>query len=203
MSFRSDAAGRTLHLGDVIGGTTTQPYPATVIGTITAFTDGDVTVETDPAFGERHPTTGNVWTLPRNQVFYLCRNLDGRLRDLGMHLAHSGPALFYVTSMENDARTVIRIDESAPTEERERGLCQALTMHALSVQMSNDRSTPVVDDGPTLVYAASDQVSVTRADQTTIGDGRERGLCVALLSHANDLCCDAAPRRSPSTGEQA
>lgn len=203
MSFRSDAAGRTLHLGDIIGGTTTQPYPATVIGTVTAFTADTVTVQTDPASGVRHPTTGDAWTLPLKQVFYLCRNLDGRLRDLGMHLAHHGPALFYVSSMELDTRTVIRIDLEAPAQERERGLCRALIMCALGVQSRHDPATPMVDDGPTLVYAASDQKSVTRADQTTIGDARERNLCVALLNHADDLCFDAAPRRRPSAGEQA
>lgn len=202
MSLHHDAAGRALHTGDVIGGTATQPYPATVIGTITALTDGAVTVQTDSTFKERHPKTGHVWTLPLSQVFYLGRQLDGRLRDLGDLLAKSGPALFYVTSMENDARTIFRIDAVAPSEQRERLLCEGLTRHALEIPERHSSVTPEIDDGPTLVYAASDKASVTRVDQTLVADDRERALCRGLLKHAHNLCLQAAPLKLRGTSAQ-
>lgn len=203
MSFHHDAAGRPLHVGEIIGGTAAQPYPATVIGTITGFVLDTVTVQTDPAFGERHPATGDTWTLPLDQVFYLGRQLNGRLRDLGMHLAEHGPALFYVSSMELDVRTVIRIDQAAPSDQRDRELCAALTEEALDVLRRLHRAKIVVDDGPTIVYAASDHTSVTRVDQTNVDHPREWGLCRALLKHARNLCSEPAPLHLPATGGQS
>lgn len=203
MSFHHDAAGRPLHVGEIIGGTAVQPYPATVIGTITGFALNTVTVQTDPAFEERHPKTGDTWTLRLDQVFYLGRQLNGRLRDLGMHLAEAGPALFYVTSMELDVRTVTRIDQVAPSEPRDRALCAALIAEALDVLSRGRKAKIVVDDGPTIVYAAGDHTSVTRVDQTNVDNPREWGLCRALLKHAHTLCSEPAPLHLPNTGGQS
>lgn len=184
-----DAAGRPLRVGDTVGGTATQPYAETVIGEVISMTADTVNV-----------VTPEHWTLPAARTFLIGRPLVGVLRFLGLQLAETGPALYYVTPEENETRTVTRADYSAPHDARERDVCYALLDHALHVAHGLRPSFPGVDDGPALVYAASDRTSLTRVDTAGIEDERERSICRGLLKHARLLAEQPVPLRVDEHG---
>lgn len=180
----SDAAGRPLRIGDTVGGTV-ESHPNTIIGTVTSMTPGTVVIETKP---------GLLWTLLANRTFWIGRPLIGNLGAGTRDLVLNGPAVFYV-SPENaiDERTVVWADRSAPDDQRERDVCHALIWHALNLITGNIRPLPGVDDGPALIYAASDRATLTRVDTDNVDDGRERSICRGLLKHALSLAEKPVP----------
>lgn len=177
-----DAAGRILRLGDTVGGTATEPHGSTIIGTLTAIDGNELTV-----------LAAEPWTLPATRTFLIGRPLVGILREESMHLALSGPAVFYVTPEENETRTITWVDYSAPLDERERKVCHALIVHALNVLDQQQQPLHGRDDGPGLIYAASDRATLFRVDEGTVDDPREWGICRALLMHALQLASRPVP----------
>lgn len=186
----SDAAGRPLRIGDTVGGTV-ESHPDTVIGTVTSMTPGTVVVETKP---------GMQWSLLANRTFWIGRPLVGNLGAGTRDLALNGPALFYVTTEENETRTVVWVDRSAPNDQRERSVCYALILHALALVDYREKPFPGVDDGPALIYAASDRATLTRVDDAAVEDNRERFICRALLKHACQLAEERVPVRLDEHG---
>lgn len=186
----SDAAGRPLRIGDTVGGTV-ESHPDTVIGTVTSMTPGTVVVETKP---------GTQWTLLADRTFWIGRPLVGNLGAGTRDLALNGPALFYVTPEENEMRTVVWADRSAPDDKRERQVCHALILHALALDGYRIKPLPGVDDGPALVYAASDRATLTRVDDGIVEDLRERSICRGLLKHAAALAVEPVPVRVDEHG---
>lgn len=186
-----DAAGRPLRVGDIVGGTV-ESHPDTVIGTVHSLTPDTVVVETKP----------NVrWTLLSSRAFWIGRPLVGVLGEqFGLQLAQAGPALFFVTPEENETRTITRADHCAPRDALERDVCYALIDHALYVAHGMRPSHPGVDDGPALVYAASDRATLTRIDTAGIEDERERAICRGLLKHARHLAEQPVPVRVDEHG---
>ncbi|MFD9903876.1 hypothetical protein [Streptomyces sp. NPDC059063] len=180
-----DAVGRRIRLGDTVGGATDQGQ--IIVGHVTEIADGRVKVAVDAERAEREE-----W-LTTGRAFFVDRSLDGQLRALGNNLAHSGPALFHLTAVEDDTVTMTRLDHAAPEDPREAGLCRALITHALTVMVRGEQATTTTSQGPALVYAGSDHATLWRVDQTTIDDPREWALCNALLRHALDLCHESAP----------
>jgi hypothetical protein len=184
-----DAAGRPLHVGDTVGGTLPLPTTDTVVGTVTELNGERITVVGD-----------SRWSLPVHRAFLVGRPLVGSLRAAGFQLAVSGPALFYITPETNETRTVTWVDRSAPTDARERCVCHALAVHALEIGDFSKPPLPGVDDGPALIYAATDRVSLYRVDQQTVEDPRERAVCRALLKIARDLAEEPVPLRVDEHG---
>lgn len=185
-----DAAGRPLRVGDIVGGTATQPHAETVIGKITSLTADTVTVDTP-----------EQWTLPAARTFLIGRPLVGVLGEVfGTQLAQAGPALIYVTPEEDETRTVIRADLCAPRDARERDVCHALILHAMHLVTGNKQPHVGVDDGPALVYAASDRMTLSRVDTDTVEDERERAICRGLLKHALALTEEPVPVRVDEHG---
>lgn len=185
-----DAAGRPLRIGDTVGGTV-EAHPDTVIGTVTSLTPGTVVVETKPS---------TQWTLLTGRAFWIGRPLLGALKDLSRQLALNGPAVFYVAPEEGGTRTVVWADRSAPEDPREREVCHALTIHALEVLRRQQKPIPGVDDGPALLYAASDRATLVRVDEGNVEDDREWSICRALLKHARDLAAQPVPVRLDEHG---
>lgn len=186
-----DAAGRPLRVGDTVGGTV-ESHPDTVIGTVTSMTPGTVVVETRP---------GMQWTLLANRTFWIGRPLVGNLGAGTRQLVLNGPALFYVTPENTlDVRTVVWADRSAPDDPREREVCSALILHALALDGYRLKPLPGVDDGPALIYAASDRATLTRVDDGIVEDLRERSICRGLLKHAAALAAEPVPVRVDEHG---
>lgn len=185
-----DAAGRPLRIGDTVGGTV-ESHPDTVIGTVTSMTPGTVVVETKP---------GMQWSLLADRTFWIGRPLVGNLGAGTRDLALNGPALFYVTPEENGGRTVVWADRSAPDDQREREVCHALILHALELSYRLPKPFPGVDDGPAVIYAASDRATLTRVDEGIVEDLRERSICRALLKYARDLAEQPVPVRVDEHG---
>lgn len=172
----SDAAGRTLRIGDYVGAIPVSSFHP-VFGPVTALDEGVVTLQ-----------AAEPWTVPAPRAFLIGRPLVGALGEhLGLQLADTGPALFYITPEESEARSLTRVDYIAPPEARERDVCHALILHALNLVTGNVRPFPGVDDGPALVYAASDRMTLTRVDTDTVQDERERAVCRGLLKYALSL----------------
>lgn len=183
-----DAAGRTVCVGDTVGGVTSSRHH-TVVGLVVEIATDRVRI--DPAgstSGTPRPELDDGGWIPASRMFFVGHQVDEALLQFGIQVAESGPSLFYVTPMEADVRTITRIDQSAPHGLRDRFLCRALIIHALDVLDRHERTEPTAVDAPTIIYAASDKATVTRVDQNTVIDPRERSLCRGLLNHALYLC---------------
>lgn len=192
-----DAVGRIIRVGDTVGGTADDEQHTTVVGPVTEIGDGRVRVALT------HPVSATAdrekW-LPAGRTFFIGRSLDGQLRALGNEIAHWGPALFHLTAIEDDTVTMSRLDQAVPDGAREIHVCRALISHALTVLVRGEHSTTTTSQGPALIYAASDQATLWRVDQTTVDDPREWALCCGLLRHALDLCDQGAPVRVDEKG---
>ncbi|WP_030672288.1 hypothetical protein [Streptomyces sp. NRRL B-1347] len=195
-----DAVGRTIRIGDTIGHTTdtddapTPPF----VGIVTEIELDRVRAVAFPPPGA-DPGPDRMQWLRASSVFHVGRSLEGQLRALN-HLADSGPALFFVSSFEEETVTVTSIDHIVPEDPREAVLCKALLGHAFNVLVRHEENTTVADNGPAIIYAASDRQSLWRVDQTTVSDSREWALCRSLLRYALDLCEQGAPVRADEKG---
>ncbi len=188
-STSRDAAGRPLRVGDIVGGTDPlQPDAATVIGTVTELTGSDV-----------HVQAKALCVLPADRTFIIGRPLLGALGDIiTLQLAESGPALYFLTPSERDRRTITHINRAAPADPWQRQVCRPLIGHALDVLDRQARTLPGSDDGPALIYASTDRATLTRVDESTVEDPRERAICQGFLHHAMNLIDEDAFVRPPS-----
>lgn len=180
-----DAVGHPITVGDVVGGTL-DAHPETVIGIVVSTTAGTVVVEKEP---------GIQFRLLSYRAFRLGRPLAGTLEALSTILAPTGPALYLLTSepkgladTEAPAERIGRIDVRAPDDSRERAIARALILHALDLHrhqvIGGTAPRTMTNDGPALIYVASDLATLVRVDLEPVHDARESGLCQALLFHA-------------------
>jgi hypothetical protein len=72
MNETRDALGRTVAVGDTVGGAVFGRYPDTVWGKVVKITPtGQVRVELDFGSGGFRPSRGDVVLLPRDRIFRL------------------------------------------------------------------------------------------------------------------------------------
>lgn len=66
-----DAAGKTVHVGDIVGGTTSGLYPETVIGPVRRVHRTQVTLEVTntPPENDRRPKLGDEIRLSLGRIF--------------------------------------------------------------------------------------------------------------------------------------
>lgn len=180
-----DAAGRPIYVGDIIGGTATQPYAATIVGKVVALDGGGAIVDV-PVDGAT-PRASGRWDIALGRCFYVGRALEEPLQLIGEQLGQCGPALFFIADTDSDMLTVTRVDQAAVPDPHERAVAKALIGHAIDVLLLDLTGTGYAG-GPTLVYVASDRVTAVHVDQRNVKHPREHGLCLALLRYAFDLC---------------